>query len=369
MLNLKKDLPTVDNYKDIILNDQPLIDVRAALEFARGSLPSAVNLPLLNDEERAQVGKVYKQNGQNAAVALGLKLVSGDIKKQRISAWQNYIAAKRNALLICFRGGLRSTIAQQWLYEATGNIVPRIAGGYKALRNFLMTQLSAETITPPFLLLGGHTGAGKTLVIRALDNAIDLEAIAVHRGSAFGNYIAAQPSQINFENELARQVIQQTVRGSKAIVLEKESKNIGKSRLPDGFYLKMEASPVVVLEASLEERIYNTWRDYVVDDRAKYIAHYGEHGTEQWANHLRTSILRLNKRLGGDRTAQVVKLFDNAAASTALADHHAWIEYLLVNYYDPTYDYYRSKWADRVIFRGERAAVEQFINDYRSTGS
>ncbi len=61
---------------------------------------------------------------------------------------------------------------------------------------------------------------------------------------------------------------------------------------------------------------------------------------------------------------QVVELFDNATDSTALADHHAWIEYLLVNYYDPTYDYYRSKWSDRVIFRGERAAVEQYLKSY-----
>ncbi len=365
MIKFDADLPTVDDYKAIIVSGQPIIDVRAALEFERGTMPSAVNLPLLNDAERAKVGTVFKQNGQDAAVALGLKLVSGDVKAARIAAWQHFLATHPHALLMCFRGGLRSTIAQQWLYQASGQKIARVAGGYKALRNFLIEQLADEVGKPPFLLLGGHTGSGKTVVIKTLANAIDLEGIALHRGSAFGNYIAAQPSQINFENELARQLLLQEARASKAIVLEKESKNIGKSRLPDGFYQKMEKSPVVVLEATLAERIYNTWQDYVVADLAKYNAHCGAAGRDHWAEHLRGSILRLTKRLGGDRTKRVLELFDAAASGDALDQHSRWIEYLLVNYYDPTYSYYRAKWADRVVFRGRRSAVEQYLKSYQ----
>ncbi len=346
MLKLSPNLPTLDNYT------------------ARGSVPCAINLPLLNDDERAAVGKEYKKNGQDSAVKLGLKLIAGDTQKRRIDAWHQFIEQNPAAILMCFRGGMRSAIAQQWLYDNYDIVVPRIAGGYKALRNFFITQLTAKKIDTPFVLLGGHTGAGKTKVIKALDNTVDLEGIAVHRGSAFGNYIAPQPSQIDFENNLAKKIMQLRSAGVRSIVLEKESKNIGKSRLPDDFYEKMQVSPVVILEATLSERIDNTWQDYVIDDLARYRAHYGADGDEKWATHLRDSILRLSKRLGGDRTQHVVKLFDNAVTSQKLENHKHWIEFLLVNYYDPMYGHYQQKWLERAIFAGNRAAVEAFLSAY-----
>ncbi len=364
MLELNPNLPTVDNFSDIILGDQPIIDLRAPIEFARGSIPCAVNLPLLNDDERAAVGKEYKKNGQDNAVKLGLKLIAGDTQKRRIDAWCQFIKQNPTAILMCFRGGMRSAIAQQWLFDNYGLVVPRIAGGYKTMRHFFMAQFDEEALDIPFVLLGGHTGAGKTIVIKALDNAVDLEGIAVHRGSAFGNYIAPQPSQIDFENNLAKKIMQLRSAGVSSIVLEKESKNIGKSRLPDGFYDKMQKSPVVVLEATLSERIDNTWQDYVIDDLAKYRTHYGNDGDEKWATHLRDSILRLSKRLGGDRTQHVVKLFDDAIVKRKLEDHKLWIEFLLVNYYDPMYGHYKEKWLDRAIFAGDRAAVEDFLKSY-----
>ncbi len=361
MIKLNPDLPTVDNFTDIVLNNRPIIDLRAPVEFARGSVPCAVNLPLLNDDERAAVGTEFKKNGQDRAIALGLKLIAGDTQNKRIAAWHQFIEQNPNAILMCFRGGMRSAIAQQWLYDNYGITVPRVAGGYKALRHFFMAQFDEEALDIPFVLLGGHTGAGKTIVIKKLANAIDLEGLAKHRGSAFGNYIAAQPSQIDFENNLAKKLMLLRQAGVKSIVLEKESKNIGKSRLPDSFYAKMEASPIVVLEASLSERVDNTWQDYVIDDIAKYNAHYGDTGAAKWANHLRDSILKLSKRLGGDRTQHVVKLFDEAVDSHNLEAHKHWIKYLLENYYDPMYGHYKEKWLKRAIFNGDRTAVENFL--------
>ncbi len=364
MIKLNPDLPTIDNFKDIVLDNRPIIDLRAPVEFARGSLPCAVNLPLLNDDERAAVGTEFKKNGQASAIALGLKLIAGDTQNKRIAAWHQFIEQNPNAILMCFRGGMRSAIAQQWLYDNFQIVVPRIAGGYKAMRHFFLAQFNEEALDIPFVLLGGHTGAGKTIVIKTLNNAVDLEGIAVHRGSAFGNYIALQPSQINFENNLAKKLLQLRQAGVKSIVLEKESKNIGKSRLPDSFYAKMETSPIVVLEASLSERVDNTWQDYVIDDIAKYREHYGASGIEEWAHHLRDSILKLSRRLGGDRTQHVVKLFDDAIDSKNLEAHKQWIKFLLENYYDPMYGHYKEKWLNRAIFKGDRAAVEAFLRTY-----
>ncbi|MDC6679308.1 rhodanese-like domain-containing protein, partial [Leclercia adecarboxylata] len=130
-----------------------LIDVRAPVEFAQGALPGAVNLPLMNDEERHQVGIAYKQQGQAAAIALGERLVSGDIKQARINAWQAYLTEHPDALIYCFRGGLRSQIAQQWLDE-TGASRPRLQGGWKAMRQALCARIESAALQPMLVVAG-----------------------------------------------------------------------------------------------------------------------------------------------------------------------------------------------------------------------
>jgi tRNA 2-selenouridine synthase len=105
------DLPLSDDFKSIVLNRTPLIDVRAPVEFANGAFPDAVNLPLMNDEERHLIGIRYKEEGNAAAVKLGHELVSGEIKEARIRAWSDLMASKPDAMLYCFRGGQRSKIS------------------------------------------------------------------------------------------------------------------------------------------------------------------------------------------------------------------------------------------------------------------
>ena len=105
-------LPLVNHYRQLLLEDIPMIDVRAPIEFASGALPFAANLPLMADEERHQVGLCYKEQGQQAAIKLGHQLVSGDLKAERIQAWQDFISANPNAVLYCARGGLRSQLSQ-----------------------------------------------------------------------------------------------------------------------------------------------------------------------------------------------------------------------------------------------------------------
>ena len=178
----------------LLADQRPFLDVRAPAEFAKGHLPNSLNLPILNDEERHQVGLTFKREGQLVATRLGHKLVSGDVKEARIALWQSYIDTHPEACVMCWRGGQRSQIAQQWLAESGYN-VPRISGGYKACRQACLDILEqAAGAQKPWFVLAGRTGVQKTVLLNTLDNSIDLEGLANHRGSAFGAQNSPQPS-------------------------------------------------------------------------------------------------------------------------------------------------------------------------------
>ena len=187
------------------------VDVRAPVEFQQGSLPFAVNLPILDNEQRAEVGVCYKSEGPEAAASLGHRLVSGDLKGARVAAWLAQLDRDPSALLYCARGGQRSQIAAQWIHDA-GSSVQRIDGGFKAMRNQMLPLLAPDPSS--IVILGGSTGVGKTVVIQSDEKAIDLEGYANHRGSAFGAHLSGQPSQIDFENAIALEFFKQQPPGS-----------------------------------------------------------------------------------------------------------------------------------------------------------
>ena len=186
----------LSDFRHIFLNDVSMMDVRAPIEFAQGAFPGVVNLPLMNDEERQKVGTCYKQRGQEAAITLGHSLVSGEIKNGRIAAWAAFAKVHPHGVLYCFRGGLRSQITQQWLQSEAGIAYPRVIGGYKAMRTFLLETTQAAAQECDFTVLSGSTGTGKTELIAQLHHGIDLEGHANHRGSSFGQRITGQPTQI-----------------------------------------------------------------------------------------------------------------------------------------------------------------------------
>ena len=150
------------NYRDLFLDNVPMMDARAPVEFAKGAFPGVVNLPLMTDEERELVGICYKQRGQQAAIELGHRLVGGAVKAARLDAWAAFAKAHPDGYLYCFRGGLRSQIVQQWLRDEAGIAYPRVTGGYKAMRGFLLDTLDRAIAECDFLVLGGMTGTGKT---------------------------------------------------------------------------------------------------------------------------------------------------------------------------------------------------------------
>ncbi|VVO08245.1 tRNA 2-selenouridine synthase [Pseudomonas fluorescens] len=355
------------DYRDIFLNDRPMMDARAPIEFSKGSFPGVVNLPLMNDHERQRIGTCYKQHGQQAAIELGHQLVSGDVKAERIQAWAEFARAHPDGLLYCFRGGLRSQIVQQWLKNEAGIDYPRVGGGYKAMRTFLLETVDQAVAQCDFVLLGGMTGTGKTEVLTQLSNGLDLEGYANHRGSSFGKRATGQPSNIDFENRLAVDVLKKRARGLEQFVLEDESRAVGSCALPLPLYQGMQRFPMVWLEDSLQGRVERILRDYVVDLCAEFIAVHGDEGFTLFSERLLESLNNVQKRLGGERHQRMLILMEQAlleqGRSGAVDLHRGWIEGLLVEYYDPMYAFQREKKGARIEFAGEQRAVLEYLRE------
>jgi len=355
------------DYRDIFLNERPMMDARAPIEFSKGSFPGVVNLPLMNDHERQRIGTCYKQHGQQAAIELGHQLVSGDVKAERIQAWAEFARAHPDGLLYCFRGGLRSQIVQQWLKNEAGIDYPRVGGGYKAMRTFLLETVDQAVAQCDFVLLGGMTGTGKTEVLTQLSNGLDLEGYANHRGSSFGKRATGQPSNIDFENRLAVDVLKKRARGLEQFVLEDESRAVGSCALPLPLYQGMQRFPMVWLEDSLQGRVERILRDYVVDLCAEFIAVHGDEGFTLFSERLLESLNNVQKRLGGERHQRMLILMEQAlleqGRSGAVDLHRGWIEGLLVEYYDPMYAFQREKKGARIEFAGEQRAVLEYLRE------
>ena len=359
-------LQTVSDYRAILLSGAPLMDTRAPIEFVRGSFPGADNLPLMLDEERAQVGTCYKQSGQDAAIALGHRLVSGELRQSRIAAWADFAQRHPNGYLFCFRGGLRSQIVQRWVAEEAGIDYPRVAGGYKALRQFLMATTETAMVQRPLLVVGGMTGVGKTEFLATLPNAVDLEGCANHRGSSFGKRVNGQPAQIDFEHQIAIRLLQLGDHQKSPVIVEDEGLFIGKCALPEPLHKKMGVAPVIWLEDSFENRVARILRDYVVNQLIDHQAHYGlDAGFDRFADHLKLSLGNIHKRLGGERYQRALAMMTEALAdqraSGAVDGHSLWIRLLLCEYYDPMYVHQKASKAGRILTSGDAAALHQFL--------
>ncbi|WP_100637957.1 tRNA 2-selenouridine(34) synthase MnmH [Marinobacter salexigens] len=355
-----------DDYLSLFLNDIPLMDVRAPVEFAKGSFPQAVNAPLMNDEERHRVGICYKEKGQDAAISLGHQLVSGDIQAQRIEAWKRFIASHPEGYLFCFRGGLRSRLTQQWIRDAGINY-PLVIGGYKTLRRFLIDSLDELTESGDFRILSGRTGTGKTRVLQQLPNPVDLERLANHRGSSFGRQVTPQPSQIDFENRLAVAMLKAHHLKGGAIYLEDESRLVGRCALPDTLKERMAQAPLLILEQSLEDRVQIIREDYVVNMCADYKQRDGEEaGWLNFRDYLLGSLERIRKRLGGERHRQLHSIMEQALtqqeSNGKLHAHDDWIQPLLQEYYDPMYDYQLRQKQGQILVRGGPATLIDWAN-------
>jgi tRNA 2-selenouridine synthase len=273
-----------------LLTSHCVVDVRTPLEFAEDHLPGAFNVPILNNEERIEVGTIHKQVGPQQARQRGLELTCS-----RFGAMVAEIAAHadgRPILVYCWRGGLRS-LSMAILLEMSGYQVLQLRGGYKAFRGTVISYFEDFTPPAPLIVMHGMTGTGKTTFINSLDQqnwtSIDLEGLACHRGSAFGSVGLDQSlSQKHFETLLWDEF--QRAPADRPIVLEGESPRIGKIALPGNLYEVMAASCKIWCSASLNTRVRRLAVEYA---REEYRAPMAE------------ALERIKKKLGGLRHAEL----------------------------------------------------------------
>jgi len=366
------ELPQSSDFKSIVLEHRPLIDVRAPIEFQKGAFPHAVNLPLINDEERHLIGIEYKNRGNSEAIKLGHQLVEGAVREHRIEAWMDFISKNPTAFLYCFRGGQRSKISQEWIAQSGEEIV-RLKGGYKAFRRFLMQESERISKEASTLILGGRTGSGKTILLQELKNSIDLEGLANHRGSSFGGFTTAQPAQIDFEDALGYALIQHENEGHTHLVIEDESHNIGRIYIPNPTFTNLKNGQHVILTTPMSERVEIILDEYVTQALVHYTSLYGERGTQQWFDDANTALSRIQKRIGYERYSTIKTAFSEAftlqQSTGEVTQHKAWLEMLLRDYYDPMYDYQIEKSEMSVAFKGNYEEVLGYFEGLESKKS
>lgn len=304
---------TISIDKFIELSDiYHVIDVRSPSEYARGHIPGAFNIPLFNDDERAAVGTKYVKEGRQQAVKLGLELVGPKLN------WfidkLNSTVSQKNILVYCWRGGMRSA-SMSWLFGLAGFKPLTLEGGYKSFRRHAQAAFDRKY---KFIVLGGMTGCGKTEILKKLkhagEQAIDLEALANHKGSAFG-WInqPQQPTTEHFENLLFYEL--RKLNPSQPIWIEDESKSIGSIFLPQSIYNQIINSPTIIIETDLNHRIERLISDYTACDKQDLI----------------NSVVRIQKRLGLEKAKRCIEYIESGNLRDAIA--------IALEYYDKTYSY------------------------------
>ncbi len=297
-----------------------VIDVRSPSEFAKGHIPGAVNIPVFDDDERAEIGTLYKNRGRTLSVLHGLELIGPRLKNVLSQVLELKEKNQSDEILIhCHRGGLRSQ-SFAWLVDLTGLNVTLLNSGYKAFRNHTLDLFKRQY---KIILLSGETGCGKTSILGELKKAgeqvVDLEKLANHRGSVFGSIGKGnQPTAQQFENNLANELNKMDV--DKRIWLENESPVLGKLHLPNDLVTQMRNAGMVQISTPMHDREKRILNEYNGIDLSEMSA----------------LILKLKKYLGGINCNKAIEGLSNGNLHDTVS--------ILLNYYDKTYAHYRKKY-------------------------
>lgn len=310
-------------FRDITLQDlfeqqktKPitLIDVRSPQEFAESAIPGSINIPVFDNEERAAVGTLYKQVGPEAAKEKGLAIFSAKLPRF-IAAFQSI---KTEKVVYCWRGGMRSKTAATVL-DLMGKQVFRLAGGIRSYRRWVVSTLEELDFSPRMYVLNGYTGSGKTILLNRLKEqgypVLDLEGMANHRGSIFGQIGLKPNNQKAFDSLLVQKMLH--YKQAPFILLEGESKRIGRASLPAFLYDKKEAGMQIIVNLPIEQRIENILNDY------NPIAH-----KEQ----VMEAFQKIKRRIHTPIAKQISDDLEQENFKSAIA-------LLLEYYYDPRYDH------------------------------
>ncbi len=254
--NMRAARHSVEIGADALRAFDAVLDVRSPAEFAEDHVPGAISCPVLDNEERARVGTIYKQVSPFAAQKLGAALVARNISFHIENSFDEKSKTWR-PLVYCWRGGKRSGAMAHVLREV-GWEARTLEGGYKAYRRFVVESLAALPEKFTFKVIHGVTGSGKSRMLRTLRAAgaqvLDLEELAAHRGSVLGTLPERpQPSQKSFESFLLKEL--QNLNPLKPVYVEGESRKIGQLQIPEALIHRMRASACLLVEASLETRV------------------------------------------------------------------------------------------------------------------
>jgi len=294
-----------------------IIDVRSPAEFALDHIPGSINFPVLNNEERAQIGTLYKQVSPFAAKKLGAAIVSRNIAYHLEKSLQEFPREWR-PLIYCWRGGERSG-AFTHILNRIGWKAMQLEGGYQGFRRVVIDDLDAAAKQFHFQVICGMTGSGKTRILHELQllgaQVLDLEGLAIHRGSVLGNEPdIEQPSQKGFETELWNAL--QNLDPNKPVFIESESKKVGGVHIPDSLMEKIRNGLCIELRSSLPTRVSWLLREY---------PHFLQNTTQ-----FKEKLGLLTSRYG---KVQIAEWFDQIDAG----QFDALVTDLLVKHYDPAY--------------------------------
>ncbi|MBO2942713.1 tRNA 2-selenouridine(34) synthase MnmH [Paenibacillus sp. F411] len=291
-----------------------LIDVRSPSEFREYTIPGSVNIPVFDDEERAEIGTLYKQVSVEAAKDRGLEIMSAKLP----SFIRQFRELEGDKAVFCWRGGMRSRTAATVLSLMDVH-VKRIQGGIKAYRKLVVDTLGSISLDTEAIVLHGFTGTGKTEVLQQLQAegypVLDLEGLSGHRGSIFGHIGLPSYNQKMFDAQLFERL--QELSASPYIIMEAESKRIGKVILPDFLMNKKAAGSAIVLQLPLEQRVAQIMKDY---------------RPEEYKEQCIQAFLRIKDRIHTPIAAEIHKSLEEDRFADA-------VRLLLLHYYDPRYDH------------------------------
>lgn len=315
------------------LENSIYIDARTKAEYEEATIPGAVNIELLNYEERKIIGTIYKQQSPKKAKLKGVELVSPKIP-DLINEMNQLSKKYENLIIFCSRGGLRSKSLAEFS-DLAGIEVYRLEGGYKNYRHYIMNKLENYDFKGEIAVLHGNTGVGKTYILKEMEkmgvSVIDLEAIANHRGSAFGSIGLNQPYNQKYFESLLWEELKKKDKDNGIIFVEAESRRVGHSVIPEFFHKKMKAGEDILVSASMEKRVENIYLEYIKDiesNQQKFI--------ERVLESLKAIEKYIIKKAGKDCYYQLLELAEKA-------EFKALTKILLEEYYDPMYEHSQKK--------------------------
>jgi len=312
------------------------VDVRSPREYEKGHFTNAINLPIFNNKQFSNLGIVYKNEGQDKAIELGQEYASS-----RSSAIINKLSELRNKdiILYCARGGMRSE-GMHILLNNRGFNVSRIHRGYKSIREHMLSSFKMQK---KLIILGGNTGSGKTTILNKMKSKglsiIDLEKIANHRGSTFGNLgLSKQVTQQQFENNLAFEWV--NTPNQDYTYIESESRKIGRVVIPSEVWKNMSKSKYIKIDMGIERRVKNLLKEYGSPDKII----------------LREKVDNIEKRLGGQNAKIAKEQLDKN-------DLPKFCKLLLENYYDKLYKRsFNKRSTQREVIKIDTESNDEIIN-------